>query len=378
MNRRRSLSSVRWTLALPVVALALMGPAGTHPLGEAAYSITDLGTLGGDASEATGINNQGGVVGWSATAGGETHAFLYAAGTMTDLGTLPGGTSSRATGINDAGQVVGFAGINEHGPGFQEFTQGFIWQDGSMQALGALYCPCTFNKRYGTSAAFGVNAAGQVVGDSETVRGEAFRHAFLWEGGAMQDIGGGAGSFSISVAYGINGTGQVVGSFDGRAFLWQNGERRDLGTLPGHSLSTARAINSFGQVVGESVAVDGEAVARAVVWEGDTVRDLGTLPGDLSSRARGINGTGQVVGESFLPWGGLSRAVLWKNGAAYDLNTLISPGSGWILTSAAAINDAGQIVGAGLRDGRPRAFLLTPGTPSGVWGVLPGPTRFKG
>ncbi len=43
-----------------------------------------------------------------------------------------------------------------------------------------------------------------------------------------------------------------------------------------------------------------------------------------------------------------------------DLNTLIDPASGWILTSARDINDAGQITGTGLFDGQPRAFLLTP------------------
>ena len=32
----------------------------------------------------------------------------YSGGTMTDLGTLPGGRYSNATGINDKGQIVGY------------------------------------------------------------------------------------------------------------------------------------------------------------------------------------------------------------------------------------------------------------------------------
>ncbi len=43
-----------------------------------------------------------------------------------------------------------------------------------------------------------------------------------------------------------------------------------------------------------------------------------------------------------------------------DLNTLIGPASGWILNSANAINDLGQITGTGTFDGVNRAFLLTP------------------
>ncbi|MBE9225206.1 hypothetical protein IQ264_07145 [Phormidium sp. LEGE 05292] len=40
------------------------------------YSITDLGTLGGDWSQVSGINDAGLVIGNSATANGKYHNFL--------------------------------------------------------------------------------------------------------------------------------------------------------------------------------------------------------------------------------------------------------------------------------------------------------------
>jgi hypothetical protein len=43
-----------------------------------------------------------------------------------------------------------------------------------------------------------------------------------------------------------------------------------------------------------------------------------------------------------------------------DLNTLIPRNSGWELTSAKSINDAGQIVGNGVINGQNHAFLATP------------------
>jgi probable HAF family extracellular repeat protein len=95
------------------------------------------------------------------------------------------------------------------------------------------------------SVAYGINDAGQVVGESGG-------HAFITglDGMGMRELGNGS-----RYAYGINSAGQVVGEAGGHAFITgPNGMgMRDLGTL-GESRSAAYGINNAGQVVGHATA----------------------------------------------------------------------------------------------------------------------------
>ncbi len=71
--------------------------------------MTDLGTLGGLASEAYAINDNGQVVGRAEVSNAPyvRHAFVWEKGTMTDLGTVGACTRGTATSINDKAQIVG-------------------------------------------------------------------------------------------------------------------------------------------------------------------------------------------------------------------------------------------------------------------------------
>jgi probable HAF family extracellular repeat protein len=97
---------------------------------------------------------------------------------------------------------------------------------------------------------------------------------------------------------------------------------------------------------------------HAALWTGGSVIDL-TAGVAGASYGWSLNNAGHVVGLITTGFS-TSHAFLW-DGALHDLNSLIPLNSGWTLTDARDINDAGQIVGNGWNpEGHFRAFILTP------------------
>jgi probable HAF family extracellular repeat protein len=349
-------------------------------------TIIDLGSLGGGVAIASSLSAGGQVAGTSTTVSGESHAFIFDSGALTDLGTLactPPNCASSGYAINSAGHVAG-SSLNSTGA-----TRAVLWTGaGAITDLGTL--------GGGSAEAFAINGAGEVTGASATGVGGLGqnRHAFLWKPtgpngttGTMVDLGdlGGNHTQSNSVGQAINSGGQVAGvdGINGRAFLWTpdapggtTGAMIDLGTLPCTQticVSSATGINDAGQVVGWSTTgADFSAPIDAFLWTPaapggttGTMIDLGALPcqpPNCGTQALGINSLAQVVGHSSgdTPVGTGDHAVLWTvaNGLIV-LNTLLPANSTWFLTRAVAINDTSQIAGIGLINNEFHSFLLT-------------------
>jgi probable HAF family extracellular repeat protein len=243
---------------------------------------------------------------------GETHPVRWVNGTMEDLGLLPGqeiydpgDPYGSARGANHAGAIVGISAFGDESYPFLRFQRGFVWRPGvgmeRLETLGG-----------NDATAEAINDLGDIVGGSNTSAG--ITHAYVrWANSATPvDLGTLGGLVSVAQSISLNryvvGWSQKDQTDDSHAFLWQTGVgMRDLGTLSGGGTSSARGVNSLGQVVGEASA--GSGLSHAFLWtEGEGMQDLGSPFGGPSA-AYAINESGLIVGKSGPE--GAEHIVVW-------------------------------------------------------------------
>jgi len=361
---------MRILIRLLIVASCLALSASVSSAQE--YVITDLGTLGGETSEAAAINATGQVAGTADTATpGQYRAFLWELGVLFDLGALDPDGRSRALAINDSGSV---AGSSQKVSGLWHATRFGV-------GLLPLQVGADINI-LGESSATGINPSGDLCGwrsdNFDNLSQTFFTVPFVVNSGVYRGLPG-LGGLS-GQALGINASGRTVGRSQIAANAAYNGFLDipgvafvNAGTLGGTN-ARVNAINAAGDYVGYSDVV-GSVFHQAFIYRATagTMTRLGTLA--RSSEAMALNSQRTAVGYSFDD-SGVSRAVRFANGGIADLNRLIKPGTGWLLTVANGINDSGWIVGTGTNSaGKTRGFLLQPDTapPSirfGVKGVV--------
>jgi probable HAF family extracellular repeat protein len=310
------------SLLAPFTLILAAGPAAAAaPV--TTYHLIDLGTLGGESSYATAINDRGHVVGSSQTSAGDWHGFLWRDGQMTDLGAL------RPTGVNNRDDVIGTSDLA---------TTAYLWRGGRLVDLGTLgglsSFPTAINDRgavvgsssdangrdvpflwrRGTMRALplnsvsGINNRRQVSGG--TVVPDGF-HAAAWSRGRVTDLG--AGPFNRSNTYGINEKGWIIGwQFSGtqteRGVLWRHHRPFDVGTLGG-DMTQLKAINDRGQILGISQTAAGDV--HPFLWQHGTMADLSLLGVDPDHDIVGLNNRGEVV-TSYRPVFGISHAAVYR------------------------------------------------------------------
>jgi len=310
---------------LAVLALTVLaGPFARTHAQSAQNALIDLGP----GTRAHGINATGQVTGCVSIAAGGTHAFLYAAGTLTDLGTL-GGAGSCGLAINTSGEITGYADTATD-------THAFLYTNGVMADLSAVSGMPTANGR-------AINTAGDVVGDAPQFGGTSV--AILYSHGVVTNLFPPNENYVGSVATVINDSGVIAGYTTGQcgivcpvymSFMIENGVTTSLPAPPGIDGDVfdpvITGINNAGQMVASGE--DPAGFSHGSVYSNGTPLDLGS-----NTTAAAINSSGAVVGNSnvarFL--GNADVGVfVYKAGVTTDLNL---PG-----VNPTGINDAGWII----------------------------------
>ena len=236
-------------------------------------NVTELPTLGGDNSFATGINNHGRVIGWAETSYEDPTCnspqvlqflpFVYDIRTkkIAVLQLYPGDSDGTADTQNDKGQIAGISGECSNAVGGASAIHAVFWENATsapidMGNLGGL----------AWNTPTGMNNKGEVVGfgNPSGDKNASFNPiAFYWN----QNIGmlnlGTLPQYANSIAYAINNHGLIVGqAFNGpngasRAFIYKDGIMTDLNALttgnPALTLLYANDVNDQGVIVGGAV-----------------------------------------------------------------------------------------------------------------------------
>lgn len=244
--------------------------------------------------------------------------------------------------INNNGTLAGFGNIEPDKEKPRIYNAFYNKTDKDLVKLGTLGGM--------DSRAYGINNNDKIVGWSSSNADNSDHVAFSHDGTTMTALGGDILGGARSFAFDINDSDQIVGvatTEDGSAlaFLYENGEAKDLGSLDDSGYSEARAINDKGHSTGWSLSAEG--TYAAYIHDGTTMIKIPGLGGD--SKGFDINTHGHVVGDARDADGG-RHAFLYKDGELIDLYDLLPEAdkAKWKeLREAFSISDDGVIVGRG-------------------------------
>lgn len=332
------------TIALVASILSFCSPvSGT--------TITDLGTLGGNWSDASAVNDSGLVTGLMSE-NDDGHVYTYQNGKFIDLFPILDGLTGEPTGLNQNGVIASATNVN-----------GFFFPTTYDASTGARTVISGLGGQSGNLVGFAtaVNNFGQAVGYAYVPSGEW--HPFFYSAGLTTDLGclPGEDVPCYGYALGINDTGEIVGGTGKEhAFRWKEGEMKRLD--PDGMTGRAYAVNSQGQITGY---VCDATYCYGFISDGEDITIIETPP-SFYTAGFAINEAGTIAGAVWLKNNKLCRncypdphAFVKANGGPFiDLNTLLSANSGWILSWAFGLNNKGQVVGTGIVNGSYHAFLM--------------------
>jgi probable HAF family extracellular repeat protein len=266
----------------------------------------------------------------------------------------PGVRITRASGINDDGLIVG---------DFDDaaaITHGFLYRGGSFTVIDAPEASCPELRPCGTMHP-GINGSGEIVGGFLQAQGynNQVQHGFLYSGGRFTtiDVPGASGTF----ARGINDREVIVGGYGnaneiaGNGFLLNDGSFSTIDHPNASGGNFAVGINNSGQIAGDFTNDTGE---HGFLLSGGRFSTI-EVPGFAQTYVTGINNSGQIVGW-FVDAAQGVHGFLDSNGSFRVIDDPEAPSGPFGFTEAIGINDRGQIVGLFRDDVGVHGFLATP------------------
>ncbi len=292
------------TVVTVIFALCIVADA---QQGRGTFTYQTIDVPGATSTLVLGINARGDITG-SYAVGAITHGFFLSDGQLVTID-APEQTAYATVvyGVSPNGELVGlyrYPGVCAGCPAFITFLyRGFVWSAGDFEILhvpGASY-----------TTAYATNARGDVVGEY-WADNQSF--GYLLRGGVYTqiDMSDPLDAWPWSSAYGINAAGHIVGWYgDGatmlfHGYLLRNGEKTTI-DLPGYTNVQALAINDKDEVI---VRGAGAAPASYVWREGELTQIA--IPGATWTKANGINDRGDIVGQYRTPDGKLHGFVAYK------------------------------------------------------------------
>ena len=265
--------------------------------------------------------------------------------TIDDLGVLPDHDSAVAWGINEAGDVVGWS----NGLGG---TRAFLFTDAAGMVELAQF-PGVANP----TLARDINDAGVIVGQAKIDPAGPI-HAVRWVAGVPEDLGA-IEPPALSEAWAVNSVGDVTGDsyYGGGAFTPIHGFLyTDAGGVaditPAFPTSHGRDINESDQIVGYCACV----TYGAFRWSPSTgLEALGIVGNFAQSFAFAINDNGQAAGYVVSATGNSQHIFRFTDGIGMeDLGGVGEKNQAW------GINNLGDVVGEGRpTSGLKRAMIYT-------------------
>jgi uncharacterized membrane protein len=265
---------------------------------------------------------------------------------------VPEGIGGRAFAVNNIGTVVGYT----YDLGATD-TQPAIWTNAGLQHLPT--------QSFTGGVAYSVNSQGTIAGSLNDYTGYLPQsQAVLWTQGQAILLGNFPGAQSWAPAVNDGGTALVnVGFADhSQLWTWSNGSLSQI-TSPAAASLTGSGINNLGHIAGVAMVSSGQSQPHAApfLWNLDALTLLAQPADSEYTVATGLNDSDEIVGYAYNSVRG-TYALMWQQGEAFDLNSLIPPNSGWKLELAQAIGSDGTITGYGTFNGQFAAFALTPVT----------------